>query len=275
MVPHTIGRAAVLGSPIAHSLSPVLHRAAYAALDLTGWTYQAIECREDELAGLLESSTAEVVGYSCTMPLKREALRVAASASAEAVAIGAGNTLLRIDDGWFADNTDWIGIRDCLAERRISVEGRVALLGAGGTAQAALAALPDAQSVTVFVREPARAATLLDRAEELGRPVRLARLDDEDELIAADLVISTLPAGAADQLGSLPWRPDQALLDAIYDTWPTVLGSAFAASGAQVVSGAAMLLHQAVRQVELMTGRAAPVPAMRAALQEAIPDGSL
>ncbi|MGI8666619.1 MAG: shikimate dehydrogenase, partial [Jatrophihabitans sp.] len=143
--------AAVLGKPVGHSLSPVLHRAAYAALGLTGWTYRAIECDEAGLAGLLARSGTEVAGYSATMPLKRTALRVAATASRQAVAIGAGNTLLPTAAGWHVDNTDWIGIRDARAASGAASTGSVLLLGAGGTAQAALAVLTEARSVTVLV----------------------------------------------------------------------------------------------------------------------------
>jgi shikimate dehydrogenase len=272
------GRAAVLGSPIEHSLSPLLHRAAYQALGLTDWRYDAIECREDGLAALLRDAPADVVGYSCTMPLKRVALELADSASEQATAIGAANTLLRIDDEWFADNTDWIGVRDCLAEREVPVTGRVALIGAGGTAQAALAALTESEDVVVLVREPSRAAALLAAAARLDRPVRLALIDEFHEVDAAELVISTVPRAAAEALAELaawPWRADQALLDVVYDPWPTALAAAFRRAGAPVVSGAAMLLRQAVRQVELMTGRAAPVPAMRAALRAASPGSGL
>jgi shikimate dehydrogenase len=269
------GRAAVLGSPVSHSLSPLLHRAAYAALGLDGWHYDAIECREDGLAGVLAAAGPDVVGYSCTMPLKRAALAIADSASQEATAIGAANTLLRIEDQWFADNTDWVGVRDCLAERGVPTIGRVALIGAGGTAQAALAALLDAEDVVALVREPSRATELLETAARLDRPVRLALLDDVAEVGAADLVISTVPGAGADPLAQLSWRREQALLDVVYDPWPTSLARSFARSGAPVVSGAAMLLRQAVRQVELMTGRAAPIPAMRAALRAASPDSGL
>jgi shikimate dehydrogenase len=156
---------------VAHSLSPVLHRAAYLALGLTDWRYDAVECGEHELAGLLARSGPEVVGYSCTMPLKRVSLSVADAVSEDAAAIGAANTLLRVEDDWFADNTDWVGIRDCMAERGIATTGRVALIGAGGTAQAALAALPDAQDVVVLVRAPSRAAALLETAARLGPAV--------------------------------------------------------------------------------------------------------
>jgi shikimate dehydrogenase len=261
----------VLGKPIGHSLSPVLHRAAYRALGLAGWSYTAIECDEPGLPGLLAASGEEVVGYSCTMPLKRQVLRVAASATAEASAIGAGNTLLRTAGGWHADNTDWIGIRDALAGAGVPDGGAVTVLGAGGTAQAALAALAGAGRVTVLVREPSRAGELLAAADRLARPVTVAPLSDRQHWLEADLIVATLPSGAADRFAGLPFRRDQALLDAVYDPWPTPLAAAMVAAGASVVSGAAMLLHQAARQVELMTGSAAPVEAMRAALLAAVP----
>jgi shikimate dehydrogenase len=262
----------VLGKPVAHSLSPVLHRAAYRALGLTGWSYQAIECDEAGLAAVLAESAEDVLGYSCTMPLKRQVLTVAASVSPEAAGIGAGNTLLRRPSGWLADNTDWIGIRDALAAHAVPSTGAVTVLGAGGTAQAALAALTGAGQVTVLVREPSRAGPLLATAERLGVRVSLATLSERRHWLDADLIIATLPAGAADEFAGLPFRADQALLDAIYHPWPTRLAAAVGAAGAPVVSGAAMLLYQAARQVELMTGSAAPVEAMRAALLAAVPD---
>jgi shikimate dehydrogenase len=261
----------VLGKPVQHSLSPVLHQAAYRALGLTGWNFGAIECDEAGLARMLAGSAEDVVGYCCTMPLKRQVLQVAASVSSEAAAIGAANTLLRQPTGWHADNTDWIGIRDALAEHSVPSTGAVTVLGAGGTAQAALAALTGAGQVTVLVREPSRAKPLLEAAERLGVRITLARLSERRHWLAADLILSTLPAGAADQFAGLPFRAEQALLDAIYHPWPTPLATAVAAAGAPVVSGAAMLLHQAGRQVELMTGSAAPIEAMRAALLAAVP----
>ena len=255
----------MLGSPVQHSLSPVLHRAAYRALGLTGWQYTAIECAEPQLAGVL-AERADWAGFSCTMPLKRAVLRLAGSASAEAVAIGAGNTLLPVPGGWCAENTDWRGIRDALAERGVRPR-RVILLGAGGTAQAALAALPVDCEVTALVREPARASELQATADRLGRQLRVGRLGDP---MAADLVLSTLPPGVADPLADEVDAP--AVLDVVYAGWPTPLARAAAARGATVISGAAVLLHQAAGQVELMTERAAPVEAMRAALRAARPD---
>jgi len=261
----------VLGSPIAHSLSPVLHGAAYSALGLTGWRFEALECAEAELPGVL-AARPDWAGFACTMPLKRAVLQVATTVSEPAAAIGAGNTLLPGATGWHADNTDWIGIRDALAAAGAGPPGRVVLLGAGGTAQAALAALPAGCEITALVREPGRAGALLAAADRLGRPVRLGRLG---EPVPADLVIATLPAGAADPLAATvpDWTmpPGWTLLDVVYAGWPTPLARAARQAGARLVSGAAMLLFQAARQVELMTGRAAPVEAMRAAMRAAAP----
>lgn len=264
--------AAVLGSPIRHSLSPVLHRAAYAELGLS-WTYRAIECAEDGLADLLAGADAGVAGFSCTMPLKRRLLELAVSASPQAAAVGAGNTLLPRTAGWHAENTDVHGIRAALAERDVPAGGQVLLLGAGGTAQAALAALDPAVRVTALVRDPDRAGGLRAAADRLGVPVTVAGLDQlVERLPEADLVLSTLPPGAADPLaGVAGWRPGQALLDVVYPGWPTPLARVAARAGAVTVSGASMLLFQAVRQVELMTGSAGPVAAMRAALLAAAP----
>ncbi|HET6208809.1 MAG TPA: hypothetical protein VFD94_00425, partial [Jatrophihabitans sp.] len=169
--PPDVRWAAVLGSPVEHSLSPVLHRAAYAALGLTGWTYRAIECTEGRLADLLAGVEAGVAGFSCTMPLKRRLLELADTASVEATAIGAGNTLLPRAGGWHAENTDSDGIRRALAERDVPAGGQVLLLGAGGTAQAALAALDPGARVTALVRDPARAESLRQAADRLGVPV--------------------------------------------------------------------------------------------------------
>ena len=261
-------RAAVLGQPVAHSLSPVLHRAAYRALGLD-WEFDAIETGVADLAGLLASRGPEWAGFACTMPLKRVALELADSASARASAVGAANTLLPRSGGWLADNTDVGGILAALNEAGVRPV-TATVLGAGGTAQAAVVALAELGlgRCSVLVRDRSRAAEVVWTAERAGIQVELGSLDDA----AGDLAISTLPAGAADAFAARSWRADQALLDVVYSPWPTPLAAAVAAAGGTVVSGALMLLHQAARQVELMTGQPAPVAAMRTALQAAAPD---
>lgn len=267
-------RAAVLGHPISHSLSPVLHSAAYAALGLTGWMYEAIDCTEAELAGLLQRTrTGPWAGFSCTMPLKRVALEQADEADALAVAVGAANTLVRaIGGGWRAETTDVAGMVAALGEARARFYD-VTILGAGGTAQAAVAAVArsGASRCTVLVRDRGRADPLRATAERLGVRVDLADLQVGAPALGADLVVSTLPATVADRFAARAWRSDQVVLDAVYNPWPTELATAAASRGATVVSGGLLLLHQAAAQVRLITGRPAPLGEMRAALRAAAP----
>jgi shikimate dehydrogenase len=262
-VPDPIGRAAVLGRPIGHSLSPVLHRAAYASLGLN-WTYDAIDCGVEELPAVL-AERADWVGFSCTMPLKRAALGVASSVAPMAAAAGAANTLLRTDDGWRADNTDVVGIVAAVG----SAPSSVTILGAGGTAQAAVVALSvlGVGGCTILVRDRSQTDAVRGSAAAVGVHVEIGTLNVAEPALDAALVISTLPAGAADPLAARRWHRGQALLDAVYDPWPTALAAAVASAGGTVRSGALLLLHQAAAQVELMTRRIAPVDDMRAALR--------
>jgi shikimate dehydrogenase len=267
--PSTAGRrrAAVLGLPVRHSLSPTLHNAAYRALGLHDWQYERIECGEDELPGLVERLGPEWVGLSLTMPLKRVALTVAESVSPLAAAVGAANTLL-LDGPLRADNTDVLGIAGALREAGVVRVDHAVVLGAGGTAQAALAALAELgdPSPTVIVRDVDRAGELRATAGRLGvQPIVVGGLF-ENPLPEADVVLSTLPAGAGDPLASAPWRRHPVVLDVVYANWPTPFATSALEAGCTVVSGLAVLLHQAVGQVRLMTGLAAPVEAMRAAL---------
>jgi shikimate dehydrogenase len=265
-------RAAVLGSPVAHSLSPVLHGAAYEALGLTGWSYGRIECAEGDLAALADGLGPEWAGLSLTMPLKRVALDVADTVSELAVAVGAANTLVFSPAGRFADNTDVAGMVDALREAGVTRVGAAVVLGAGGTAQAALASLAELgeRNPTVVVRDPARARPLLETAERLDIDVSLRRWDDGDPLAGADVVVSTVPRGAADALELSGGGTGGVLFDVVYAPWPTPLAARAAGAGYRVVSGLDLLLHQAGHQVRLMTGVPAPLAAMRAALAGAV-----
>jgi shikimate dehydrogenase len=264
-------RAAVLGSPVAHSLSPVLHGAAYGALGLTGWSYDRIDCAEDGLAGLLDGLGPEWAGLSLTMPLKRVALDLADTASDLALAVGAANTLVFSPDGRYADNTDVTGMVDALRAAGVGRVDAAVVLGAGGTAQAALAALAELgeRNPTVVVRDPARARPLLDTADRLDLDVRLRRWEADDLLAGADVVISTVPRGAADGL-TLTAETAGVVFDVVYAPWPTPLAARAQAAGYRVVSGLDLLLHQAGHQVRLMTGAPAPLDAMRTALHAAV-----
>jgi shikimate dehydrogenase len=265
-----IRRAAVLGKPIAHSLSPVLHNAGFVAAGLDGWRYTAIECAEAELADVAAGLGPEWAGLSLTMPLKEVALVVADVVSPVAAALGAANTLVPRPDGWYAENTDAPGMVDALRSAGLSTVDSVAVLGAGGTARAALAAAQrlGASTVTVYARRPEAVDALRPVAEHLGLPLAYADFGTATECAGADLVISTVPKGVADDL-TVAWRSGTVLFDALYDPWPTPLAAAAQAAGCAIVSGLELLLTQALHQFTLFTGLPAPAGAMRTALFEA------
>ncbi|WP_121438449.1 shikimate dehydrogenase [Actinomadura pelletieri] len=261
-------RAAVLGSPIAHSLSPVLHRAAYAAMGLDTWSYEAIECGEDALAGLLDGLGPEWAGLSLTMPLKRVALDLVDTVSDLAVKVGGANTIVLRDGRRHGDNTDVYGIVTALTEAGLTAPASAVVLGGGATAASALAALAGLglDEAVLAVRTPDRAAGAVAVGERFGLAVRVVTLDRFAETLPAELVVSTLPGRAADPFAEPVAASGAALFDVVYAPWPTALATAVTQAGGTVVGGFPMLLHQAVRQVTLMTGHeAVPVEAMRTA----------
>ncbi|QSB03880.1 shikimate dehydrogenase [Natronoglycomyces albus] len=265
-------RAAVLGSPIAHSLSPVIHNAGFAAAGLIDWSYDKHQVSEDELASFVAGLGAEWVGLSLTMPLKEVALDVADEVRPIARLLGAANTLVRHEGGWIADNTDAAGLVDALAEAGVCAGGRVAILGAGGTARAALGAAAQlgAVGVTVYARREAAIDELKPAAEALALPLHPATWDEARAAGEADIVISTVPKGVADDL-EITWHPAGVLFDVVYDPWPTALAAKAEEAGCLVLPGHELLLAQAVRQWKLFTGRKdAPVAQMRSALATAI-----
>lgn len=280
-------RAAVLGSPVQHSLSPVLHRAAYEALGLSGWHYVAIECDETALPGMLDGLGEDWVGLSLTMPLKRAVMPLLDEVSELATRVGAVNTVTLSPGHRRGENTDVLGLAAAVREGGCPAPGEsgapVVVLGGGATAGSALAALAGmgAQDVTMCVRSSERARPALRVAETYGLEVDVRPWPQADDLVGAlgagGLVVSTVPAGAADGLAdglSRASATDQRpagglLLDVVYSPWPTALARAWQGRGGRVVGGVAMLVHQAAGQVELFTGRTPPVDAMRAAVDHA------
>ena len=262
--------AAVLGSPISHSLSPALHLAAYRALRLSHWSYSAHEVQASALPGFVEGLGPNWAGLSLTMPLKEVAFEVADEVSDLAREVGAINTLVRRQDGgWKGDNTDVYGVTQALREAGHSHVASAVVLGSGATARSVVAALATlgCAKVTFAVRSTARQETL-DQARRAGLGVDVAGLGQlADVLGGARVVVSSLPAKALTG-GSLPQVSgcsDLLLLDVVYTGWPTPLARTFAEAGARVVSGLEMLVHQAAEQVYLMTGLRPPVDQMRAA----------
>ncbi|GGX95642.1 shikimate dehydrogenase [Streptomyces anandii] len=267
-------RAAVLGSPIAHSLSPVLHRAAYEELGLTEWSYDRFEVDEAGLPKFLDGLGPEWAGLSLTMPLKRAVMPLVDEVSEAAASVEAVNTVVFTEDGRrLADNTDVPGMVAALREHGIEQVERAAILGAGATASSALAALARVCSgeVVAYVRSDARAAEMRRWGERLDVEVRTADWSRAEEALTAPLVVATTPAGTTDALAAaVPERP-ATLFDVLYDPWPTALAARWSMAGGAVVSGLDLLVHQAVLQVERMTGRApAPLDAMRKAGERAL-----
>ena len=267
-------KAAVLGSPVGHSLSPVLHRAAHTELGLTGWSYQAIECAEAGLPALLSGCGAEWAGLSLTMPLKRAVLPLLDRIEPLAAEVGCVNTVTFGGGRRHGHNTDVPGMIAALAGAGVaaadgSAAGQALILGGGATACSALASLRGlgAAGATVAVRDPARAADVLAAADRLGMRVRLAAFG-EDQDRGWRLLISTVPPGAADIYAERVLRAAAAplaVLDVVYHPWPTRLAAAAEQAGVIMVSGFELLVQQAGPQVELMTGRPAPLAAMREA----------
>jgi shikimate dehydrogenase len=259
-------RAAVIGRPVAHSLSPLLHRAAYAALGLTDWTYDALDVGAEDLPPLLAGLGEEWRGFSVTMPCKQAAVDVAEEVEPLPRLLHAANTLVRTDAGWRAENTDVSGIGMALQLGGVERVSSAAIIGAGGTAAAAAVALSSlgAEHVEVVVREPSRAAELTRVLGVLDVAASVTPLSEAD--LDASVVVSTVPIDAQRTVAGLPWRGDQTVLDVLYAPWPTPVAERVAEAGGSVIGGLEVLFWQATVQVELMTGLPAPIGAMRAAL---------
>lgn len=266
-------RAAVLGSPITHSLSPVLHRAAYRALGLD-WTYEAIEVDEGSIASFVARLDHSWAGLSLTMPLKESVIGLLNEVDAVALATGSVNTVLPCRAGWRGTNTDVYGMTQALREAGLRGSPRSGLiLGAGATSRSALAALADlgTQQVLLSARRAEAAVALIPTARSFGLSAEVVDWEEGstatlDRWGVVDVTISTVPEGAGAAWTGHGRTATGALLDAAYHPWPTPLAAAWA--GVVIASGRDMLLWQAVEQVRLMTGLPAPVAAMR----EALPD---
>lgn len=262
-------RAAVLGSPITHSLSPVLHRTAYSILGLD-WTYSAIEATESSLGEFWACLDDSWVGLSLTMPLKVAVLELLDEVSPRASVIGAVNTVVFDGGRAVGHNTDVPGMVRALDEvhpQRAAIAS-ASIIGAGATARSALAALVDRHGpdlpITMYARRAEQADDLRGLADDLGSSIEVGDWARSDRAWSADLVVSTLPGSAEPPL-TVPARPGL-LMDVAYDPWPTPLTTRWRAAGGIAATGADLLLGQAVDQVRLMTGREAPEHAMREAL---------
>lgn len=258
-------KAAVLGKPISHSLSPVLHNAAYKALGINH-EYSAIEVSKEELGNFLADLDSDWLGVSLTMPLKEVAFDFADSVDHIAKMSGTVNTFV-FREGIQAFNTDVIGIVDAVSEFGLGDISTGVIFGSGATARSALIALGQlgARRVNCVARNQDDIVKMAGLAILIGVEFACTDLEESDWL-TADVVVNTTPAGVLDDVAREVFSPSGLLLDVIYNPWPTQLAASWAITGGSIVSGLSMLLHQAGHQVLLMTGEPAPIPQMREAL---------
>ncbi|MER5637819.1 shikimate dehydrogenase [Kitasatospora sp. NPDC002227] len=263
-------RAAVLGYPVDQSLYPVMHRAAYTAMELD-WTYTAVECEEPGLEQLIGSLDGSWAGLSLGMPLKRAALPLIDEVSDLAMDVGGVNTVVFRDGRSYGENTDVHGFLAALRDADVNALTSAVVLGGGTAACSALAAVRElgVKEPAVVVREPSRAAEAHAAAGRLGMAVDVYSFNQLDGLLhGAGLVISTLPAGAADSYAAAIVHSRAAIFDVVCSAFPTRLAKAAGFAGSTVVDGLSLLTYQAARQVQLMTGREdVPVRVMREAAQ--------
>ena len=240
-------KAAVLGSPISHSLSPLLHNSAYSFLHLQGH-YESIEVKADELANFLARvGKVEWAGFSLTMPLKEFVIPLADSVEERSARITSANTLIFESGKSYAFSSDLLAFERLLADTNCE---RVAILGGGGTARAALGALDGrAKKIDILVRNDKRRSALQACVEKTEVELR----DFHTPLVNYDLVISTVPVGAADSLVAAEFLPEGTLFEVLYHPWPTKLSSLWQSAGLPLFSGFQLLVEQALDQIRVMT----------------------
>ena len=265
--------------PIAHSLSPVLHRAAYRDLGLE-WEYDAVEMDAESLPAFVQGLGPQWRGLSLTMPLKRAVLPLLDESSETVRMSGAANTVLLTEHGLRSGhNTDVPGMVRALGEHGLTRVQSAVIVGGGATATSAVLALArlGCREVALRVREPARAQETLDAAARVPdapdvRVERLAEMVDGGSSAQVDVVVSTVPVAAQlPELTESLVSKAAVVFDVVYDPWPTPLGAAAVGGGRPVVHGLDLLVHQAALQVELMTGcERAPLEEMRVAGEAAL-----
>jgi shikimate dehydrogenase len=241
-------RAAVLGSPISHSLSPLLHNTAYSILGITG-EYSAIDVPSANFADFLSHALGERWrGFNLTMPLKESVFDTALVHCDEAsTRIRSANTLIREGSGFAATSTDLTAFARLLSEDEVE---RVAIIGGGGTARAAIGALADRiKSIDLLLRTPSR----IDAIARIAPGVEVAVKAMDSSLNSYDLVINTTPAGVADHFAQNLDRVDGLYFESLYNPWPTELSFAWKELGGQTLHGVDLLVEQALDAIALMT----------------------
>ena len=248
-------RGAVLGSPISHSLSPVLHNKAFELLVLLGG-YEAIEVQSGGLADFLKERGSEFDYLSLTMPLKEEVLEIAQNSQIKIDSLSSRiqsvNTLVNSTDGWSATSTDGSGFIKALANAGYDHFKSVLILGAGGTARAVAGALDEiADEVTVMGRSVRRNAGIASCFTRLTP--EFIPWNDQIDLRTFDLVVNTTPSGAADLVAeNISPKVEGLLFDVLYKPWPTLMARRWKDAGGKVIGGLELLLYQGIDQINLI-----------------------
>lgn len=252
-------RFAVLGSPIGHSRSPLLHRAAIAALGVEA-TYDAIEVNADEFPSFLANRSGEWVGLSLTMPLKAVVRPLLVTECEISRLTGAVNTVVRDPDGWHGFNTDVVGAETAIAQSLGTHFRSATILGAGATAASVLVALSrlGVSDVTLVARDVSRAEAVASLAEQLGIRRSVTALGERST--QSDLVVNTIPGSIELEAATIDDIDGAALFDVTYDPWPTSLAREWTRRGLPATSGATMLLWQAVHQARAFYGEGVDTP---------------
>ena len=250
---------AVVGSPIAHSKSPDIHSAAYRVLGVE-WNYSKTEVARNQLAQFVKSLDSSWLGLSVTAPLKYEALRLSTDQDSSVAGTGVANTLLRVDDGWKAFNTDIFGIVQTLRLAMDRQPSRVSILGTGATAKSAIVAVSQIYpnvKLTICGRNSADLKELAIFAGTLGLRTKSTKYFIRG-FVEQDLVISTLPSGALDgylekPLSRLLVQPHGVFFDVAYEPWPSSVAKLWLTADKKAISGIEMLLWQAIGQIRIFT----------------------
>jgi shikimate dehydrogenase len=269
----------ILGDPVAHSLSPAMQNAAFAALGIDA-IYVPFPVHADGLAATIAGLHAGgIAGLNVTVPHKEAAATLAERLRPRARACGAANTLIRTTGGFVGDNTDGAGLLAALAERRFDARGRrVLLIGAGGSARSVAHAFARAGIARLIVanRTPDRARDLVASLPR-GRQAEARGLEALAEaalLGDLDLIVNCTSTGlGTDPLPKLRFgatRRHVLCCDLVYGAQPSRFLRAAHAAGRRTMDGSGMLLHQGALALTLWTGRPAPVAVMRRALQRAL-----
>lgn len=248
---------AVLGSPISHSKSPAIHAAAYRVLN-EDWTYGSYEVVRGGLKRFIERDGSDHSGFSVTMPLKENAYSFADETDDLSKLTGATNTLVRLNEKWLGFNTDIFGITQSIGSKLTREIETALIIGSGATATSAMVALAQlapGSNVDVFARNAKAAKDLVLFGKSLNLQVRRVRFLFI-ALSKADLVISTLPGGALDDIAKkltirTSFRPKGLLLDVAYSPWPSSIASVWSGRGCPVASGKDMLIWQALAQIRI------------------------